>query len=77
MAEEQVKEVVQEVVQEVNTDFVQLVKDSASFTGIGSFTRITLGKHVTDQGLVDLNAEYNPQGYEVFSSTKDVLLLKQ
>ena len=75
MDKEQVKEVVQEV-KEANTDFVQLVKDAASFTGIGSFTRITLGKHVTDQGLVDLNAEYNPQGYEVFSNTKDVLLLK-
>ena len=59
------------------TDFVQLVKDAAPHMGSALFTRLNLDKHVTDDGLEALNKEYAPQGYEVFSSKKSVLLLKQ
>lgn len=59
------------------TDFVQLVKDAVPSMGLTTFTRVNLGKHVTDEGLEALNEEYASQGFEVFSSKKSVLLLKQ
>lgn len=59
------------------TDFVKLVRDAVPSMGASTFTRVNLDKHVTDQGLEDLNTEYAKEGYEVFSSGKSVLLLKQ
>ena len=61
----------------LKTDFVQLVQDAVPAMGQSTFTRVNLGKHVTDDGLEALNEEYSKQGYEVFSNGKSVLLLKQ
>ncbi len=58
------------------TDFVKLVKDATQSMGMTHFTRINLDKHITDQALEGLNAEYLPQGFEVFSNGKSLLLLK-
>ena len=58
------------------TDFVKLVKDATHAMGMSHFTRVNLDKHITDQGLEDLNEEFGPQGFEVFSNAKSVLILK-
>lgn len=70
-------ELVEEEAAAPKTDFVQLVKDAVHEHGSTRFLRISLDKHVTDDGLEALNKEFTKEGYEVFSSKKAVLLLKQ
>lgn len=66
-----------EKVETPKTDFVQLVKDAVPSMGSSLFTRVNLKQHVTDAGLENLNEVFAKEGYEVFSSGKSVLLLKQ
>ena len=75
MGKEQQKEPVK--VEAPKTDFVQLVRDAVPAMGSTLFTRVNLKQHVTDAGLEDLNETFAKEGYEVFSSGKSVLLLKQ